>query len=253
MKVIFRADDLGMSEGVNYGIEKAVKDGIVMCVGMMTNMSSAEHGYQLIKDQTHISLGQHTNICLGTPAADPALIPSLVDPITKQFCSSKEIRARKEDKVVFEEAVIEVEAQYQRFLAITGRKPDYFEGHAVMSVNFFKALEFVAEKYDLFYCNPLDPTWCKQTGIDCRMLPDCIGNPNYDPFAYVLEDGKAFYEEHKDGTVLMVFHPGYIDAFLMKHSSLVEGRPLEVEMLSSQTIKDWIEDNQYTLCNFQTC
>lgn len=252
MNIIFRADDLGMCQGVNYGIEKTVKEGVVTCVGMMPNMPDAQHGYALIKDQTHISLGQHTNICLGTPLSDPKLIPSLIDPTTNQFCSSKEIRARTEDLVVFEEAVIEIEAQYQRFVQITGKKPEYFEGHAVMSANFFKALEYVAKQHDLFYCNPLDPTWCEETKIFCRMLPNCIGNPSYDPFAYVLEEGTSFYEEHQKECVMMVFHPGYIDAFLMKHSTLVEARPLEVELLSSQVLKDWIKDNSYTLCNFQT-
>lgn len=44
MKLIIRADDLGFSEGVNYGIVKAVKDGVVTSVGMMPNMEAASHG-----------------------------------------------------------------------------------------------------------------------------------------------------------------------------------------------------------------
>ena len=53
--------------------------------------------------------------------------------------------------MVFEEVIIEIEAQYHRFLELFGRKPDYFEGHAVASANFFKGLEYVAEKYGLKY------------------------------------------------------------------------------------------------------
>ena len=37
-KIIVRADDLGFSESVNYGIEKTVKQGIVKSVGVMMNM-----------------------------------------------------------------------------------------------------------------------------------------------------------------------------------------------------------------------
>ena len=73
MKVIIRADDLGFSEGVNYGIQKACRDGLVSNVGLMTNMPSARHGYQLVKDM-NIALGQHTNICVGRPLTDPRLI-----------------------------------------------------------------------------------------------------------------------------------------------------------------------------------
>lgn len=115
-------------------------------------MESAKHGYELVKN-LDIALGQHTNICVGKPLSDPALIPSLVQK-NGEFCSSKEIRARKEDSIVVEEAEIEIEAQLQRFIEITGRKPDYFEGHAVFSENFFKALKNVADKHGLFFCNP---------------------------------------------------------------------------------------------------
>ena len=38
MKLIMRADDLGFSEAVNLGIYKAVKEGVITSVGMMTNM-----------------------------------------------------------------------------------------------------------------------------------------------------------------------------------------------------------------------
>ena len=44
MKLIMRADDLGFSEGVNCGIYKAIKDGVITSVGMMTNMEATQHG-----------------------------------------------------------------------------------------------------------------------------------------------------------------------------------------------------------------
>ena len=47
MKLIMRADDLGFSEAVNLGIYKAVKEGVITSVGMMTNMEHANHGYEL--------------------------------------------------------------------------------------------------------------------------------------------------------------------------------------------------------------
>ena len=64
-----------------------------------------------------------------------------------------EAGSRKEDTVVIEEAEMEIEAQYLRFKEITGKDPDYFECHAVISQNFFIALRNVAKKYGLFYEN----------------------------------------------------------------------------------------------------
>ena len=77
-KLIIRADDLGYSEAVNRGIEKTVREGVVRSVGLMPNMPTAASGWQMIAD-CDIAIGQHTNLCLGTPCADPASIPSLVD------------------------------------------------------------------------------------------------------------------------------------------------------------------------------
>ena len=66
---------------------------------------------------------------------------------------------------------MEIEAQLMKFKEITGKYPDYFEGHAVFSKNFFQALKNVAERYQLFYCNPVE----KKLGTkiwhrSCRIL-----------------------------------------------------------------------------------
>ena len=43
MKLIMRADDLGFSDGVNCGILKSVKDGLITSVGLMPNMQEAKN------------------------------------------------------------------------------------------------------------------------------------------------------------------------------------------------------------------
>ena len=54
---------------------------------------------------------------------------------------------------VLEEMVLEIEAQYQRFVQLTGRQPDYFEGHAVLSRHLMQGLEIVAQRHGLKYNN----------------------------------------------------------------------------------------------------
>ena len=46
--LLIRADDLGYSEGVNYGIAATVAAGLVRSVGVMTNMPAAVHGLGLL-------------------------------------------------------------------------------------------------------------------------------------------------------------------------------------------------------------
>lgn len=247
MKLIMRADDLGFSEGVNYGIEKAVRDGVITSVGLMVNMDSIEHGYHLIKD-CDIALGQHTNICVGKPISDPKLIPSLVD-ANGNFCSSREIRSRKEDLINIEECEIEIEAQLNRFIELTGKKPDYFECHAVFSDNFFTALKNIAKKYDLFYENPIfDKEWEEQTGISGIPLATLDEKGLYDP-KQLMNNNLDRIKNNK--AVVAVFHPGYLDQYILTHSSFTVIRPMECDFLCSDWIKNWIKDNNIELTDFR--
>ena len=247
MKLILRADDLGFSDGVSLGIVKAVKDGVITSVGMMSNMEGATFGYECIKDYD-IALGLHSNICAGRPVSDPTLIPSLVNE-QGEFCSSKEIRSREVDTVVLQEAEMEVEAQLNRFIEITGKKPDYLEGHAVMSKNFFKAIRNIAEKYDIFFDNPIfDPDWEKETDIIGFPFPAFDQKGLYDPKKF-MNDHLSTLQEHRVG--IAVFHPGYLDQYILDQSSFTLIRPMECEFLCSDWIKEWIKDHQIQLIDFR--
>lgn len=150
--LLIRADDLGYSEGINCGIAAAVAAGLVRSVGVMTNMPAAVHGLGLLHGHS-LCLGQHTNICVGRPLTDPSHIPSLCTPEGefRPSCTYREAAKAGRDFVVLEEVIEEIEAQYRQFKALTGREPDYFEGHAVASANFFKGLEIVAQHHGLPY------------------------------------------------------------------------------------------------------
>lgn len=50
MKIMVRADDLGYSRGVNYGIYDTVKNGVIKNIGFMVNMPDSVEGYELVKD-----------------------------------------------------------------------------------------------------------------------------------------------------------------------------------------------------------
>lgn len=245
-KLLLRADDLGYSEAVNYGIEKSIKEGPIRSLGVMVNMPATQHGVNLIKD-CDIALGVHTNICAERPLTDPKLIPSLVDE-QGYLKSSKAYRTAPEDFVVFEEVILEIEAQYQRFLALFGRKPDYFEGHAVSSANFFKGLEYVADKHHLKY-----------SGYSFGGAPLTIGSSqvrfhmesmevHYNPLDMVQRMAAKADDQVVE---LAVFHPGYLDHYILNHSSLLEPRTLEVEVLTSPEIKGILSQEGIELVDYR--
>lgn len=117
IQFVMRADDLGYSEAVNYGIAKTVKEGMIRSVGVMPNMPAAQHGLALLEGEK-VCYGQHTNICLGKPCADPGKIPSLLDENGNLKSSRiyREAWKKGECFTVLEEMVLEIEAQYQRFV-----------------------------------------------------------------------------------------------------------------------------------------
>lgn len=244
-KILVRADDLGFSEGINYGIEKSVKQGIIKSVGIMMNMDATEHGIQLLKD-TGACFGLHTNICVGKPLTDPKLIPSIVDE-NGYFKSSKQYRSAKEDFVVLDEVILEVEAQYLKFVELMGEKPHYFEGHAVMSDNFFKAMEMVAKKYD---CDYLPVSFNGPVKFRNTMLYTSMDSmkPNYNPFESLKRDALKDYGDN--GICMFVCHPGYLDAYIMSVSSLLQPRVLEVEMTCSEETRKWLEDNHIEVITY---
>lgn len=239
-QLLIRADDIGYSYAVNVGIARTVREGLVRSVGVMPNMPETERGFSWVAE-CDIAVGQHTNVCLGRPCADPAQVPSLLGP-DGCFRSSREFRASfKEDVdfVVYDEAVTEIEAQLARFRAVTGREPDYFEAHAVLSENLNRAIADVARAHGYRHQEAsFDPTavvTCGNTPV--RMVMRSM-QPGYEPALAIRET----VEEMADGeTVVFVCHPGYLDRFILETSSLTEDRTKEVDALVSPELRAWLE------------
>lgn len=243
-QLLIRADDLGYSYAVNLGIARTVHEGLVRSVGLMPNMPEAERGWSWVAD-ANIAIGQHTNLCLGTPCADPARIPSLVDE-RGQLKSSRTYRSCWAEGVDFvdkDEAVIEIEAQLARFRTIVGRDPDYFEAHAVQSASLMAAIHDVAERHGLRE-QPVPEGFDFSIGMvvghtACYMAgPDMVPSEAYDPWVAL----RGIVKGMADGdTTVCVFHPGYLDAFILDNSSLTTNRARNVDMLCDPAMRAWLE------------
>ncbi|MCD7803277.1 MAG: ChbG/HpnK family deacetylase [Clostridiales bacterium] len=249
-QLLIRADDVGYSEAVNYGIEKTVKEGLVGSVGLMPNMPAAEHGLRLLRG-TGVCIGQHTNICLGKPCADPESIPSLLDENGNLKSSRTYRSAFQEGREIaaVEELVIEIEAQYHRFVALVGAEPDYFEAHAVMSRNLVAALEIVAQRFGLRY-SAMAPgdrvsTFAGRPIACCHMGSM---EADYDPTASLRAGVQSAREDMPN---IFVCHPGYLDAFLLRSSSLTVNRTLEVEMLCDPANRQWLAEQGVELITYR--
>lgn len=248
LQLIIRADDIGYSEGVNYGIEKVVKFGLVRSAGLMPNMPAAEHGLKLLEG-TGVCIGQHTNLCLGKPCADPRLIPSLLDENGNLKSSRvyREAWIKGEEFTVLDEMVLEIEAQYARFKELVGREPGYFEAHAVMSKNLFRGLEIVAQRHGLKYNAMSMDGSCTFNGHAISGCPMDSMKPDYDPFETLK---KGVLGATPNIPAFFVSHPGYLDDFLLRTSSLTVNRTKEVTMLTDPAVKAWLEEQNVELISY---
>lgn len=243
-QLLIRADDIGYSYAVNLGIARTVYEGLVRSVGLMPNMPEAARGWQWVMD-ANIAFGMHTNLCLGTPCAYPSQIPSLVDK-NGQFKSSREYRAawaEGREFAAYDELVIEIEAQLASFRTITGKDPDYFEAHAIMSKNVFAAIHDVATAYGFREQTvPENFDFSKPAYVGakpCRMAgPDMGPSEGYDPWSALKEIVRGMAD---DETTVCVFHPGYLDAFILDNSSLTTNRTRNVDMLIDPAMREWLE------------
>jgi len=244
-KILVRADDLGYSEAFNYGLARAVKSGIVRSVGVMPNMEWAEHGVNLIRD-TDVIFTVHANICQGRPITDPSLVPSLVDE-NGIFKDKSLYREAREDFVVLEEAVMEVEAQYLRLVEMTGRKPFMVEAHAVPSDNFHRAIGLINQKYGLTGMG-FAPGRGPKIGSHVMKFSMDSGNPDYDPFESFRK--AAMLPEAEDECAMMVLHPGYVDEYVLTTSYITTQRALEVAFAINPEVPKWCEENDVKLMTY---
>lgn len=242
-KLLMRADDLGFSEAVNYGIAKTVREGLIRNCGVMVNMDATEHGGRLLEGAS-CCLGFHCNVSVGRPLCPPEEVPSLVDS-RGIFHSSRRYREAAREFATVEDFHRELTAQYRRFLELFGRKPAYFEAHAVRSENLRRALEQVAEENGLFY----QPSFCDFTlgGTYVINTPMHSMEPGYDAWAALKQE----LSKAREGSChLYVCHPGYLDQYLLKNTSLTLPRAEEADMLCDPEIRCWLAEEGFRLVTY---
>lgn len=253
-RIIFNADDIGYSEAVTLGIIKAHRDGLIKSTTMMTNMDAAPFASELLKAHPGLYCGQHTNIVVGRPVSNPALLPSLVD--EKGYFNVKD-RLKRGLKLNVEEIKIEVRAQAERFKELMGHYPTHIEGHAVFDPGLKQAVREVAEEMGVHYTDSeiqmVNGQWVEITdthhsGYEVPVRPKVAYYQDKVSLDYWLNDEAGLLNEE---LVEMHTHPGFIDQTLLDLSSYHITRAKEVAIACDPRLRQWIEKNQVELITFE--
>ena len=233
IRIVLRADDLGYSVGVNYGIAWACDNGLPMSIGLMVNLPDVAHGYGLVADKGHC-LGMHTTISAGRPVSDPADVPSLVDE-DGRFFPSDHYRKAASDPATLADVEREAEAQYQAFVTLAGCEPDYVDVHAVGSANFVAGVRNVAKRHGKPFSYLAAADEVMQVGSSNALIHGSSGDLNALMDAVLRSDEQS----HEPVAHLLMLHPGFVDAQLMRSSSLTIPRTTDAELLRSPELQVW--------------
>lgn len=228
-KLIVVADDFGFSEAYNYGVIKAYKEGIVTVASLMSNMAAAKHAVDLAKEYPGLCLAQHTNFVQGFPVSKAEEVPSMVDE-TGEFYRSYQwapvgfnAAAKCKGTVVvsYEKAFNEVSEEYHLHCMTTKEEND----------DFYYAHELVYGEKGEFYINAIQSP-------QGQKVEDFINSNGYG----LLESPYEYNVMH--------FHPGYLDAYVLDHTSLTIQRCRDLQVLTSPQVREWIKAHDIELVNF---
>lgn len=77
-RLIVSADDLGLHEDINRGIEQAHNQGIVTSVSLVACGEAFDHAIAVLRSCPNLDVGVHLTLVEERPLSSPSEIPSLV-------------------------------------------------------------------------------------------------------------------------------------------------------------------------------
>ena len=119
--LIITADDYGMTEGINRGIEACIAAEVIKSVCVMPNMPFWKEAGGLARARPQVTVGIHWTVTQGRPVLPASVVPSLVDS-DGEFLAPSRFRARlRRGRVVMRELEAELEAQVLRLREVMPR------------------------------------------------------------------------------------------------------------------------------------
>ena len=126
-KIVFTADDYGMSQGVNEAICDCIHIGILRSTNVMVNMNYLDNVSELLVN--NISVGIHWNLTAGKSVLTKKEIPSLVDENGDFYSYDVFVTKLKQRKIDVNDILKELTAQYNKFVSLLGMQPSYWNTH----------------------------------------------------------------------------------------------------------------------------
>lgn len=244
-QLIINCDDFGLSPGVSGGIIEAIKSGVASSTTVMTCIDDDFLNYKDDLMGLNASVGLHLQLTSGTPRLDVAMIPSLVNDSGTFHRDKNKVESADPNEILREWL-----AQYERFTEL-GFRPSHLDSHHHIhkKSNVLPVFLKLAKKLNLPIRILKSKIFSKQALPERRVL--CV-TKFYGDGADMENIYNAFDDhDHVDKLELMC-HPGNVDAELRERSSYVDNRAVELGILTSEELKEKLNEKQIEIINWNS-
>jgi len=285
-RLIVNGDDLGLTRGVNAGILRAFKEGVLTSTTLMANGDAFDGAVELALANPRLGVGCHLAVVGGRPVSPPRSIPTLVDgdgmlPATFSHLMIKTYGALRDEDVERE-----FRAQIERVIA-SGITPTHLDTHKhshtlprIMKVLARLAQDFaircVREPFEsILAVNTIGPSartkrrlYLKQYALSAAVAVHAVR------FRRIAREYRLRTPEHfrgvrltgmldseavcglietlPEGTTELMCHPGMCDPELERMPTrLKREREIEVDTLTDPTVRRCIDERNVGLISYR--
>jgi len=248
-RLIVNADDFGRARGINRGVLRAHRDGIVTATTLMVGAPASEDAGRMAQEAPTLDVGAHLVLTYGRPVSDPASVPSLVER-DGSFPRRPDafLGTGRADR---DEALAEYRAQVSRARALLGRAPTHLDSHQWLHDE--PALEWAIT------------TLARETGLPVRPHDDAqrdrlraAGIPTVDHYRRDFQHAghvdiatlERIIGDLDDGVTELGCHPGEPDAELAATSTYASLRSDELATLTDRRAKAALARNGVALAGY---
>jgi len=245
--LIVNADDFGRSMGVNLGIVRAHREGIVTSTTLMTNAPGTAHAATLAATTPGLGIGVHLVLTYARPLLNPSRIRSLVRE-DGSFWRPSELLARSIDR---REALMEYRAQFARARELLGREPTHIDTHHWIHDHpalSWAVCELARETGSAARTHtPEQRDEYRAKGV---RTPDHFNREFQHPGHIEVADLLALLSRLEEGVTELMCHPGEPDPELIATSAYARERPIELATLTDKRVRSALEAQRIALTTF---
>jgi hopanoid biosynthesis associated protein HpnK len=283
-EVILNADDFGLTPGVNEGIVRSHREGILSSTTLMANGLAFDEAVALAKANPTLAVGCHLVLIGGKPVAPAEKVPSLVDRNGSLPATLPGFVARvTSGKIRADDIAIELRAQIEKIRS-AGIEPTHVDTHKHTHAH-PRVLNVVCEVAKECGINrirqPIESlrnswqtTASDREGTSAQFVAAAAVRSIAPKFRATLKKFGMLTPQHflglamtgrvgprtlrkmvesiADGTTEIMFHPGvYDDALAKTGTRLLMERELELQALTDPGVRDTLAQRDVRIISYR--